>query len=197
MTGFTRRTFLGGSGAALAGGFGVTRSTPQTPSEPATETDWQAVRDQFVLDPDRAHFAAFVLASPPQVVRDAIDRHRWALDLDPTHYIERDIDGPVRAAAADYLAASPDEIALTTSTTAGLGLVYGGLDLAAGDVVVTTDHDFYSTHEALRRAAARSGATIEQGLTDRDYGSREFICRDPEGNVWCLGTYWPKAHETP
>ena len=33
------------------------------------------------------------------------------------------------------------------------------------------------------------------GLTDTDYGSRDFICRDPEGYVWCFGTYWPKAHE--
>ena len=36
---------------------------------------------------------------------------------------------------------------------------------------------------------------IIQELTDRDYGSREFICRDPEGNVWSFGTYWPKAGE--
>ncbi len=31
--------------------------------------------------------------------------------------------------------------------------------------------------------------------TDRDYGSREFICADPEGNVWSFGTYWPKASD--
>ena len=43
--------------------------------------------------------------------------------------------------------------------------------------------------------AKAAGATIEEEPTDRDYGSREFICRDPEGNVWCFGTYWPKAHE--
>ena len=49
--------------------------------------------------------------------------------------------------------------------------------------------------DALFDRVSKSGATIEEGLTDRDYGSREFICRDPEGNVWCLGTYWPKAHE--
>ena len=49
--------------------------------------------------------------------------------------------------------------------------------------------------DALFERATAAGATIEQGLTDRDYGSREFICRDPEGNVWCFGTYWPKAHE--
>lgn len=49
--------------------------------------------------------------------------------------------------------------------------------------------------DAMFQRASAAGATIEQGLTDRDYGSREFICRDPEGNVWCFGTYWPKAHE--
>ncbi|MFC3722180.1 VOC family protein [Neoaquamicrobium sediminum] len=49
--------------------------------------------------------------------------------------------------------------------------------------------------DALFERVRKAGAAIEQGLTDRDYGSREFICRDPEGNVWCFGTYWPKAHE--
>ncbi len=49
--------------------------------------------------------------------------------------------------------------------------------------------------DALFARVESSGATILQGLTDRDYGSREFICRDPEGNVWCFGTYWPKAGE--
>ena len=43
--------------------------------------------------------------------------------------------------------------------------------------------------------AKKAGATIIQELVDRDYASREFICRDPEGNVWSFGTYWPKAGE--
>jgi len=43
--------------------------------------------------------------------------------------------------------------------------------------------------------AKKAGARIIQELVDRDYGSREFICLDPEGNVWSFGTYWPKAAE--
>lgn len=43
--------------------------------------------------------------------------------------------------------------------------------------------------------AEAAGAVIEQGLTDREYDSREFICRDPEGNLWCFGTWWPKASD--
>jgi selenocysteine lyase/cysteine desulfurase len=162
VTGFDRRSFIGGSGAALAGALGAARGAPLTPRNPATEDEWQAVRAQFALDPDVAHFAAFVLASPPKVVRDAIDRHRAALDFDPSHYVEQNIDGPVRRAAASYLATPPGQIALTQSTTAGLGLVYGGLQLAEGDEVLTTEHDFYSTDESLRRASQRTGATIKR-----------------------------------
>jgi uncharacterized glyoxalase superfamily protein PhnB len=29
------------------------------------------------------------------------------------------------------------------------------------------------------------------GLTDTDYGSRDFAVRDPEGNHWYFGTYRP------
>ena len=47
--------------------------------------------------------------------------------------------------------------------------------------------------DAVHDRAVASGVKIEEGLTNRDYGSREFICRDPEGNLWCFGTYWPKA----
>ncbi|QPC88068.1 glyoxalase [Mesorhizobium sp. NBSH29] len=49
--------------------------------------------------------------------------------------------------------------------------------------------------DAVHARAVAAGATIEEPPTDRDYGSREFICRDPEGNIWSFGTYYPKAHE--
>ena len=49
--------------------------------------------------------------------------------------------------------------------------------------------------DALFAKAKKAGVTIEEEPTDRSYGSREFICRDPEGNVWAFGTYWPKAGE--
>jgi uncharacterized glyoxalase superfamily protein PhnB len=50
--------------------------------------------------------------------------------------------------------------------------------------------------DALFARAEATDVTILEGLTDRDYGSRDFIVRDPEGNVWCFGTYWPKATDT-
>jgi len=43
-------------------------------------------------------------------------------------------------------------------------------------------------HHARAKAA---GAHILMPLADQHYGSREYAARDPEGNIWCFGTYRP------
>jgi uncharacterized glyoxalase superfamily protein PhnB len=45
--------------------------------------------------------------------------------------------------------------------------------------------------DGLHDRAVGAGAEIVMGLTDQDYGSREFAARDPHGNVWSFGTYRP------
>jgi hypothetical protein len=50
---------------------------------------WDSVRAQFRLDPDLAHFAAFVLASHPAPVARAIEQYRDALDRDTDGFIEK------------------------------------------------------------------------------------------------------------
>jgi uncharacterized glyoxalase superfamily protein PhnB len=39
--------------------------------------------------------------------------------------------------------------------------------------------------------ARDGGAVILQGPEDTEFGSRGFLCRDPEGHVWNIGTYDP------
>ena len=51
--------------------------------------------------------------------------------------------------------------------------------------------------DALCAKAKAAGAKIEMELHNTDYGSRDFACRDPEGNLWSFGTYWPKVNEKP
>jgi uncharacterized glyoxalase superfamily protein PhnB len=45
--------------------------------------------------------------------------------------------------------------------------------------------------DGLHDRAKAAGAEIIRGLTDQDYGSRDFAAADPEGNVWSFGTYDP------
>jgi len=43
--------------------------------------------------------------------------------------------------------------------------------------------------DALFKRAVENGAVVVTGLTEKDYGSRDFSARDPEGNQWTFGTY--------
>ena len=43
--------------------------------------------------------------------------------------------------------------------------------------------------DALHARAVAAGAEILEGPVDRDYGSRDIVARDPEGNLWSFGSY--------
>ena len=160
-----RRDFLVRSGAALgtAALAAARRGHAASLAAAPPLTDWAAVRAEFDADPSYAHFAGFLLASHPRPVREAIARYRAELDTNPHLTLEErffERDAAVVAAAASYLNVDAADIALTDSTTMGLGLVYTGLDLQAGDEILTSDHDHYSTHTAIDFGVLRNGAQI-------------------------------------
>ena len=157
--GFLVRTGLGLAAAALASGSGDGGSARAQ----SVYDDWATVRGLFNVSPDLLHLGGLLLASHPAPVRDAIDAHRRGLDDNPVDYLHQNqarLEADVLRAASAYLAVAPADIALTDSTTMGLGLLYNGLDVRPDQDILTTAHDFYATHEALRLKANRSGAAM-------------------------------------
>lgn len=57
----------------------------------------------------------------------------------------------------------------------------------AGVYVVVDDVDGH------HRRAVEHCVEILMEPTDQDYGSRDYMARDAEGNVWSFGTYAPQA----
>lgn len=171
--GFLVRTGLTFAAVALAqgaAGHAVGGSVTQDAAPPT----WDAIRDLFPLTREYLHFGGLFLASHPMPVRDAIEAHRRGLDENPVHYYRQQgpaAEAAVLRAAAAYLGADPTDIALTDSTTMGLGLLYHGLGLRADQDVLTTEHDFFATHEALRTSAARSGASVRRVRLYQDLGT--------------------------
>jgi isopenicillin-N epimerase len=161
-----RRQFLVRTGLAFATAEVlelVEAEEPRAPASVEQAISWEAVRNQFRLSRRWVHLGGLLLASHPTVVRRAIERHRRALDANPVHYLHGrgpELDATVWREAARYLGAPASEIALTDSTTMGVGIVFNGIDLRAGQEALTTTHDFFATHEALRLKAARSGASV-------------------------------------
>lgn len=109
--------------------------------------------------------AGFLLASHPRPVADAIEMHRRGFDDDPATYLEHNAgtqERAVRKAAATYCGGAPDDVAMTDSTTMGLGTVYGGLLLRDGQEILTSAHDHLVTHIALQQRAVRSKTAINK-----------------------------------
>jgi isopenicillin-N epimerase len=142
------------------------RAEPPPPARPEADlSTWAGVRAEFPLSREYVHLALMLLTSHPRPVREAIDRHRRGLDDNPVAYAFKHfgaLETDVRAAAAAYLGAAPDEIALTGNTTTGLALLYGGLPLGPRQEIVTTTHDHYATHESLRLRALHTGAAVRK-----------------------------------
>jgi len=174
-----RRDFLVRTGQAI--GAVALASALRTAEALATKQSssdapsWEDVRGNFNLAPDLIHMAGFFLASHPKPVRDAIEAHRRAFDSNPIEYWfdnAMTAEAAVAAAAGRYLGVDPADIALTDSTTMGLGLLYNGLKLRANQEILTTTHDHYSTETSLRLRAERTGASVRRISLYRDSAAK-------------------------
>ncbi len=159
-----RRSFLRRTGLAL-GASAVLPSLSLGSTSTASLDSWEGIRSQFLLDPKRIHMAQMFLASHPKPVRDAIDHHRKMFDESPVEYWEHNwktMEPEMCKATANYIQAEPSEVALTDSTTMGLGLLYSGFQLKEGDDILSTTHDHYATDKSLDYAATKNKATIRR-----------------------------------
>jgi selenocysteine lyase/cysteine desulfurase len=149
-----------GSSAAFSKGRDV-----EKPVTPPVADYWESVRRQFPLDRRWIHMSQFFLASHPQPVRAAIEAHRRGLDENPFLYVEENIERfekATRQAASAHLGCEPDDLAMTDSTTMGLGIFYNGLQLREGQEILSTTHDHSATVRALDMRAARTGAVVRR-----------------------------------
>lgn len=125
-------------------------------------------------------FATFRYRDPAGMV----DWLTWAFGF-TVH--ARHMDGDTLAHAE--LALGSSLVMLGAARDDAYGALVGGPGASGGKSLYIAVPDA----DAAYRRASEAGAEILEPLTERDYGSHEFICRDPEGNVWCFGTYWPSV----
>lgn len=118
----------------------------------------------------------------PSRAIEALER-ALASKLDPSDQPDDaffDVPERLRAVLAEFLGASPEEVVIGNSTSHGLHLLAGGLDLAKGDEVVLVEDDFPATVlpwlplrdrgveiQMLRRRAGLSLETISEAISTR------------------------------
>ena len=169
-----RRAFLRQSAcatAALAVGWSPERSqkleevlaaAPIANAE-ATAADegfWRKVRQAFNLEPGLINLRHGYCPSP-RVVIQALEREIERVNTAPLHHGQWPEQGQeqrreaVRRRAAALIGCDAEELALMRSATEALQTVQLGLDLRAGDEVLTTNEDYWSMWNACGQRVKR------------------------------------------
>jgi selenocysteine lyase/cysteine desulfurase len=166
-----RREFLKQAGilaAALPLGASLPNVAGAANAAPATGNKWTRLQQLFDQDPAYLHFSNFLITSHPKPVREAIERHRAALDKNPGLAMDWDLgvieqrEENVRVWAGRYLQADAKQIALTGSTTEGLATIYGGVHVRPDQEILTTEHEHYATHTILALRSERDSTRVRK-----------------------------------
>ncbi len=162
-----RRRFLlqllGGAAAALA-----TPAFLTAAEGPEDEAYWRRVKEQFSIAPGLILMNAANLCPSPYPVQDAVFRYTRDVDRDASFQNRgkfSELKEEARRALADYVGASPSEIAITRNTSEGNNSVVNGLDLGPGDEVVLWDQNHPTNNISWEVRAGRRGYTVRRVAT--------------------------------
>jgi L-cysteine/cystine lyase len=125
------------------------------------------LRAEFPVLRERAYLNAGTCGPLPaaaaQAVRDEIEREARNGRSGLPHFQRRiDLMGTLRAAYAARLSCPPDDVALTTSTTEGLAIALLGLELRAGDEVLTSDSEHPGMLGSLQAVRDLRGVEVRE-----------------------------------
>jgi selenocysteine lyase/cysteine desulfurase len=124
------------AGAAVAG---------RAPEDVAQdELYWREIQEAFTLDRTISNLNNGNSCPSPRVVHEAFKRYADISNQAPVYYrglIERNMETVRRRLAAEF-GADPEEIAITRNASESLQIAQDGLDLKAGDEVLTTHQDY-------------------------------------------------------
>jgi selenocysteine lyase/cysteine desulfurase len=142
--------FVPAAYAAKAGGLDRVLAASQavadrTPEEVAKdEFYWREIQLAFKLDRSLINLNNGFTAPCPRVVLESVWRYMDMINMLPIHYqgqVANNIQTIRRRMAAEF-GCDPEELALTRGASESLQIVQNGIDLKAGDEVITTEQDY-------------------------------------------------------
>jgi selenocysteine lyase/cysteine desulfurase len=110
----------------------------------ADESYWREIQFAFSLDRTLINLNNGNQCPAPTVVHEACKRYMDISNQAPAYHralIERNIETARRRLAAEF-GADPEELAITRNASESLQIAQNGLDLEAGDEVITTEQDY-------------------------------------------------------
>jgi isopenicillin-N epimerase len=147
-----------------------------TRSMPVTAPPAEALRQEFLLDPDVVFLNHGSFGATPEPVFAEYGRWQRELERQPVEFLGRraqDLLDEARAEMAAYLGCSRDDLVFVPNATTGINVVAKSLPLQAGDEVVGTDLEYGACERSwewfcLQRGARYVKAHVPLPLTSPD-----------------------------
>lgn len=121
------------------------------------EEFWRVVRSGFLIPEDRIYLNNGTLGPSPRLVVDAVAEHARRVAMTYPPGVAWD---DLKVALGTLLDADPEGFVVPRNTTEAMSFVAHGLELGAGDEIVTTDHEHIGGKSAWELVAARRGARV-------------------------------------
>ena len=149
---FLRSSGLVGSAVLTTGSAGLeaivaagAKVAGQTPADVARdELYWGQIQQAFPLDRNVINLNSGNHCSHPTVVANAVKRYLDMQNQAPVYYqnLMRSTAETIRRGLANEFGCDPEELAVTRNASESLQILQNGIDLQAGDEVITTDQDY-------------------------------------------------------
>lgn len=126
----------------------------------AAKPNWAA---HWTLDPAVTFLNHGSFGACPRVVLEAQAALRARMEAQPVRFLARELEGlldQARAELAAFFRVPATDLAFVPNATHGVNAVVRSLPLQAGDEVLTTNHEYNASRNALNEAAARAGARV-------------------------------------
>ncbi len=137
----------------------------QTPIEVASDEDyWAEIRNAFTVDRNVINLNNGYVSPAPLIVQDAMRRYLDYSNMGPIHtminILEKQVE-EVRQRVAKVAGCDPEEIAITRNSSESLENAQYGIDLKAGDEVLTTNQDYPRMLTTFRQRERREGIVLK------------------------------------
>ncbi|HLL03661.1 MAG TPA: aminotransferase class V-fold PLP-dependent enzyme [Myxococcaceae bacterium] len=122
-----------------------------------------ALRSRWSLDPKIIFLNHGSFGACPTEVLQTQSELRARLESEPVRFLVREFEpllDEARAALATFLDADPEDLAFVPNATTGVNTVLRALRFAPGDEVLTTNHEYNASRNALDWVTSRGGARV-------------------------------------
>ncbi|MGA2592796.1 MAG: aminotransferase class V-fold PLP-dependent enzyme [Bryobacteraceae bacterium] len=143
----------------------ATTGNNRTAEDLARDEDfWREIQSAFTLDRNIINLNNGGVSPSPRIVQEAMRRYLEFSNIAPARtmwaVLEPEVESVRRALAADF-GCDPEEIAITRNASESLENCQLGLDLKAGDEVLTTDQDYPRMITTWKQRERRDGIVLK------------------------------------